>query len=109
MLLSLLARQRHVVGHLEHQRRHFGAELPLELFRRRVGVLDRVVERCRLKDRDVSDPAVGGEDRCDRNRMIDVRCLVAAFATLIAVFFGGEGERAKECGERQKVVGLMVS
>jgi hypothetical protein len=61
------------------------------------------VERCRLKDRDVSDPAVGGEDRCDRNRMIDVRCLVAAFATLIAMLFGSEGERAEEFGEGQEV------
>ena len=50
-------RQALVVGHLEHQLAHFGSELILEFFRRRLGVFDRIVQDGRYEGREIGDSA----------------------------------------------------
>jgi hypothetical protein len=63
----------------------------------------------RLKHGEVADAAVGGDQRRDLDRMVDVRSLVAPFASLIAMLVGGKGDGSQEFGGvgRQWIGGLV--
>lgn len=93
--LALGAVHRHVVGHLHHQRRDVGPELPLELIDRGVGILDGIVEDGRLQRGDIVDLPDCRQNRRDLDRVIDVRCLVIALASLVAMLESGERKCAK--------------
>ena len=99
--LPLRTRHRHVVGHLEDELTHRGAELALDLFRRRVRILDRVVKEGRLQHLDVIYAADRGDEGRHFDRMVDVWRLMVALSPLVAVLEGGEAQGLEKANGRQ--------
>ena len=80
--LTLHLGQSLVVGHFLHHTPNLGAERVLDLPERRLGILDGV-----MQDRAEQRHAIGyvtdiGEDRSERNRVVDVRARVRIFPAL---------------------------
>ena len=88
--LPLLLGQTLVVRHLLHQQADIPPEMLLQLLRRGLRVLDRVVENRSLKHRQVGNPADTRQDLRHRDRMVDVGTGVGVLAPLPAVLLRGK-------------------
>ena len=101
--LQLLARgffQRFVIGQFHDDARHFGAEMQLQFFRRRVGIFNDVVQQGRAQNGHIINTAFIGQHIRQRDGMIDIRQSRRILAPLVFMLAGGKGRRFGKQGQR---------
>lgn len=94
--LPLILAERFVIGHFRNKRAHLGTKLPLEFLKRRLRILNSIVQYRRNEHIHILNSTNPRDRLGHRDWVIDIRTGAGILATLIAMFVGGEMQRAKQ-------------